>query len=129
MPMLVNSRMAAQMQRLIARDFYSDTALLIIDVASGAVDALNVPTVTATEVPVKCSYSDNPNSESWSGLGDIAQLVGEIRFQGPTPTKGNRVKITSRFGGQPLPPTTLEIFGIADRAALGFVCALKAVSL
>jgi hypothetical protein len=56
-------------------------------------------------------------------------IVGEIRFSGPTPTKGNQVEITSRFSGEPMAPLRFEIYGIADRAALGYVCALKAVQL
>ena len=129
MPILANARLMAGLQRRLNRDFYSDSALILIDEATGAFDTLNNPVVTTREVPVRCSYSDNPNTEQWLSLGDVSVIVGEIRFAGVIPTKGNRVIITSRFGGLPMPATTLEVYGIADRAPLGFVCALKAVQL
>ena len=129
MPILANDRLMKQVQRRLDRDFYSDTALLVIKTATGAYDALNNPIVTTVQAQIKCSYTDKPNVEQWLALGDVSVIVSEIRYAGPKPTKGNQVIITSRFGGQPLPAQTLEVYGVADRAALGFVCALKAVEL
>ncbi len=132
MPILPNSRLVAQLARMTGNQFYGDTALLLIDVATGAVDEYNNPVITTTEVPIICSFSDTAlvsGYEQWKDIGDMGQTAGEIRFARPRPTKGNRVKITSRFGGNPTPSDVMEIVSISDRAAMGYVCTLKAVTI
>lgn len=132
MPILPNARLVAQLARRTENQFYGDTALLKIDKETGAVDEYNNPVVTTQSVPINCSFSDTSllsSYEMWKNYGDIGQIAGEIRFKGPRPTKGNRVEILTRFDGSPLPPEELEIIMISDRAALGLVCALKAVEL
>ena len=129
MPLLINQRLAAQIERRTSNLFYGDRALLLIDVDTGTVDDLNNPIVTTNEVPIDCSYTELTPSEQWRNYGDVGIVDGEIRFNGPTPTKGNRFKIISRFDGIPLPGNEMEIISINDRNSLGFLCALKAVSL
>lgn len=132
MPILPNSRLVAQLQRRSRGHFYGDRALLIVDTDSGTVDDYNNPVVTTTETPIECSFNDTAllgSYEQWKDYGDLGQIAGEIRFAGPRPTKGNRVRITARFGGFPNPTDDYEIVMISDRAALGYVCALKAVKL
>lgn len=132
MPILPNARLVAQLQRRSRGHFYGDRALLLVDTATGAVDAYNNPVVTTTETPIECSFNDTAlvgSYEQWKGFGDVGQIAGEIRFAGPEPTKGNRVRIVSRFGGLPNPTADYEIVMISARGALGYVCALKAVSL
>lgn len=129
MPILTNSRLVAQLQRRAEGAFYGDTALLLVDVATGAVDEFNNPVVTTTETPINCSYNELSSREQWRGYGDLGIVEAEIRFTSPKPTKGNRIEITTRYGGEPLPEVTLEIVGIDNRAAMGYVCALKKVAL
>jgi hypothetical protein len=129
MPILTSSRLVSQIQRMTKESFYADTALLLIDVDSGTVDEFNNPVITTTKVPIDCSYHELSSKEQWRGYGDIGIVEGEIRFANPKPTKGNRVEITSRYGGEPLPGVTLEIVSIDNRSTMGFLCALKRISL
>ena len=129
MPILTNSRLIERIQRMTEDSFYADTALLLIDVDSGTVDEFNNPVITTAKVPLNCSYHELSSREQWRGYGDLGIVESEIRFANPKPTKGNRIEITSRYGGQPLPEVTLEIVGIDNRAGMGYLCALKRVSL
>jgi len=129
MPSLTNSRLIASIQRRSEDNFYSDTALLVVDVATGAVDEFNNPVITTTETAINCSYNELSAKEQWRSYGDLGVVEAEIRFLSPTPTKGNHVKITSRYGGEPITSKTFEIISIDNRAAMGFLCALKAVEL
>jgi len=127
--MLTNSRIVAQIQRRAKESFYSDTALLLIAVDTGTVDEFNNPVVTTQNVPIDCSYHELSSREQWRNYGDLGIVEAEIRFAAPTPTKGNKVQVTSRFGGQPIPSKTFEIVSIDNRADMGFLCTLKAVEL
>jgi len=126
---LTNQRLVSQIQRRTNDLFYADTALLLIDVDSGTVDEFNNPVITTTKVPIDCSYHELSSKEQWRGYGDLGIVEAEIRFENPKPTKGNRIEITSRYGGEPLPAVTLEIVSIDNRADMGFLCGLKKVSL
>lgn len=126
---LASPRLVAQLQRRAAAGFYGDSAFLLVDVADGTYDAYNNPVVTTTSVPLECSFSDKPSAESWSGYADIENVEAEIRFKAPTPTKGNRVKVTGRFDSETYTDKTFEVIGIQDRGAFGFVCALKATAV
>lgn len=127
--MLVNPRLAAQLQRKTEELFYSDLAVLLIDVPTGAYDEYNQPVMTENEIPIECSFTDNPAQEQWIGYADIQLLAAEIRFAAPTPGKGDRIKLTGRFGGIVAPIDEYEIIGIRDRGTFGYVCALKKVSI
>jgi hypothetical protein len=127
--MLPNSRLVSQMQRIVSDKFYSDAAYLLIDVNTGAYDDYNNPVVSTSEVPISCSFTDTPAMEKWRDFIDIQEIAGEIRFATPRPTKGNRIKITGRFGTTTYTDQTFEIIGIRDRDEFGYVCALKAVVL
>jgi hypothetical protein len=129
MPILANARLTSQINRRTEGYFYGDTALLLVDVATGAVDEFNNPVVTTTETAIECSYHELSSKEQWRSYGDLGIVEAEIRFTSPKPTKGNRIEITTRYGGEPLPEVILEIVGIDDRAALGYLCALKKVAL
>lgn len=127
--MLTNSRITAQIQRRTKDSFYSDKAMLIVDVTSGLLDDYNNPIKTSQNVPIDCSYHELSSREQWRSYGDLGIAEAEIRFAAPTPTKGNKVQILSRYGGQPIPSKTFEIVSIDNRADMGFLCALKAVEL
>ena len=126
---LASPRLVAQLQRRTAEGFYGDSAFLLVDVADGTYDAYNNPVVTTTSVPLECSFSDKPKMESWRDYADIEEIEAEIRFKAPTPTKGNRVKVTGRFDGDTYTDKTFEVVGIQDRGAFGYVCALKATAV
>lgn len=126
---LPSARLVAQLQRRTAAGFYGDSAFLLIDVPTGSYDDYNNPATTETAVPIACSFTDKPTRELWRDYADIEDIEAEIRFKGPTPTKGNRIKLAGRFDGLNYTDKTFEIVDINDRDAFGFVCALKAVSV
>jgi hypothetical protein len=121
--------LVSQLQRLTEKYFYVDSASILVDTATGAYDAYNNPIVTTTETALDCSFTDTPAMELWKNYIDVQEIAGEIRFKTPRPTKGNRIKITGRFGTTTYTDQTFEIIGIRDRDEFGYVCALKAVAL
>jgi hypothetical protein len=129
MSKLTNSRLMAQLQAQVSGKAYSDSAFLIVDVATGNVDAYNNPTTTESKIPISCSFTDKPNRELWRDFSDVEEVEAEIRFESPMPTKGNRVKLTNRFASEAYKDATFEIIGISDRGGMGYVCALKAVTI
>jgi len=128
---LPGSRLAASLQRQITTHFYQDQALLLIDVPTGAYDSYNNAVVTSTEVPIACSFTDvlmARDLEQWKDYVDIALVNAVLRYVGPVPSKGWKVKLVSRFDGTPYRDEhEYEIIGIQNRANFGFVVALKAV--
>lgn len=127
--MLMSPRLTAQLQRNVKTLEYSDFGYLLIDVPDGIYDDYNNPVVTTSEVPLTCAFTDKPNTESWKSYVDVEQLEAEVRFERAHPTKGNRFKLTSRFGNNIDPCQTYEIFGIRNRDVFGYACALKAVQI
>lgn len=128
-PLLFNERLSAQLQSQTADMFYNDEALLVIERDTGQLDEYNKPIVEPSNVSIMCSFEILNPGEALKRYGDLEDVAAEIRFGGPRPTKGNKVKIISRFGGQLVEPFEYEIVGINDRAAMGFVCPLKRVAL
>ena len=126
---LANERLTNQLAQRTRSLFFSDEAYLLIDVASGTYDEYNDPVVETTEVPIDCAFTDKPSRESWVSYADIENVEAEIRYIGTEPMKGNRVKLTNRFGAEEAIDRTFEIVGIRDRTAFGWVCALKAVAI
>lgn len=124
----VNPRLARQIQERVYAGFYSDKAVLIRKVATGAYDEYNHPVTTTTETVMKCSVTDQPSQEDWRDFADIGNVYAEIRIVGIAPTKSDLIKITHRFG-EPIAEQTCEIAGIRNRGILGYVCALKLVTL
>jgi len=129
MTRMASARLVAQLQRRTASGFYGDSAFLLVDVPSGTYDDYNNPILTESAVPLDCSFTDKPKVEAWQAIGDVEMVEAEIRFKGPRPTKGNRVKVTGRFDSDTYTDKTFEIIGIQDRGAFGFVCALKATTV
>ena len=129
--MLPSARLVAQLQRRAVNLFYGDSACLLVDVPTGTYDEYNQPIVVESEIPFDCSFTDGPATERWAGYADIEELVAEIRFASPTPTKGNRIRLTGHFGEDEKvsPNMTYEIIGIRERGIFGYVCALKKVSV
>jgi hypothetical protein len=125
--MLMNSRLAAQLQRNVKTLEYSDFGYLLIDVPDGTYDDYNNPVVTVSEIPLACAFTAKANVESWKSYVDVEQLEAEVRFERAHPTKGNRFKLVSRFGNNIDPCQEYEIFGIRNRDVFGYACALKAV--
>jgi len=129
MSKLTNPRLIAQLQNVVSLYAYNDSAFLLVKVATGNVDAYNNPETVESGVPISCSFTDKPNRELWRDFADVEEVEAEIRFESPTPTKGNRVKLTNRFGNEAYKDATFEIIGISDRGEMGHVCALKAVTV
>lgn len=128
--MLPNNRLAEQLQRVAENSFYGDDGFLIKSVASGTYDTYNHPVMTVTNIPVSGSFTDKPSREIWKDHLDLAVIEGEIRFKSQTaPDKGDKFRITGRFGSQNYPDKTYEIMGIVNRGQFGFVCALKTVEV
>jgi hypothetical protein len=124
-----SARLTAQLQRVTADKMYPDSAYLLMDVATGAYDEYNQPIIITIEIPLNCSFTDNPAQEQWIGYADIEVLAAEVRFKSPQPTKGNRVRLIGRFGETTSPNDEYEIIGIRERGTFGYVCALKKVSV
>ncbi len=128
--MLPNSRLVAQLQRIVDKDVYDSTGYLIKSVDSGTFDVYNHPVTTDSNIPVRCSFTDRPSTEIWKEHVDLSIVQGEARFTSQTqPNKGDKLKIVGRFGTQNYPDKTYEIVGIVNRDAFGFVVALKAVEV
>ena len=125
---LPSAGLVARIQYRVQNAAYSSTAYILIDTVTGA-DEYNAPTVTTSEVPIDCSFTDKVSSEAWQNFGDIGNVDAEIRFEGVRPLKGYRVRVVGRFDGQTYHDKDFEIVGIKDRDAFGYVCALKAVEL
>ena len=128
--MLPNSRLVAQLQRIVDKDVYDSTGYLIKSVDSGTFDVYNHPVTTDSNIPVRCSFTDRPSTEIWKEHVDLEILMGEVRFNSPSePTKGDKFKLVGRFGTAYYPDKTFEIAGCTNRDVFGFVCALKAVTV
>jgi hypothetical protein len=126
--LFANARLVSQLQRETETGFYSDSAFLLVNVGSGVFDEYNNEIVTVSEVPIECAFTDKPKMEAWRDFADVQMVEAEIRFAAPTPTKGNRVKVSGRFDSE-YTDKTFEIIGIQDRGAMGYVCALQAVAV
>jgi|SRR3972149_5330548 len=126
---IANTRLVTQLRIRMQKGFYVDSAYLLIDVPSGTYDEYNQPVITTSEVPIACSFTDKPKSESWQDYADIENIEAEIRFLAPTPEKGNKIKIVGHFGDLSYHDKTFEIIGIQDRGLFGCVCALKATTI
>lgn len=127
------SRLAAMLQRQVRGSFYIDKALLLAQVPTGAYDEYNQAINTTATIPVDCSFTDILNQrdlEQWKDYVDIETVNALLRYQGTVPQKGWRVKLVSRFDGSPTrDEREYEIVGIQNRAAFGWVVALKAVTV
>lgn len=128
------SRLTAGLQRQIRQHFYTDQAILLIPVPTGAYDSYNNAIMSTTEVPIACSFTDvllQRDEEAWKDYVDIELVNAQLRYAGPVPQKGWRVKLLARF--DPETPyrdeREYEIVAIQNRAGFGFVVALKVVTL
>lgn len=125
----VSDRLAAQIQRRTEAYTYTDTAVYIPPQSATSLNSYGQPNGGATEATIDCSFTDKPNAERWRNDADIQQLDAEIRFDSATtPTKGGKFRITYQFG-QAVTNRTYEIIGIQNRSQIGYVCALKAISI
>ena len=127
---LANNRLVNQLQGFVEDAVYNDTADILVD-TTGNLDVNGQPTSkTTASTSVACSFTNKPKEENWVGYADISQLAAEIRYAGsPAPAKGNRVKLTGRFGDSSYTDETFEIIGIQDRGDMGYKVALKAIAV
>lgn len=125
---LLSSRLAAQLQRRTDAAFYGDTATYIRRTSTTS-DNFGQQTITSTNTAIACSFTDSGAAESWKDYADILQVDAEIRFSSIVPAKGDYITLTGRYEGETYTDKTYEIVGIRDRGLLGYVCALKAVTL
>jgi len=127
MPLLTNSRIAEQLDRETQELFYSDIAKIYQYTVTGY-DDYGQPETTTVSTEISCSFTDKISPERWKDFADVAEFVAEIRFQSPTPSKGNRVELKDFFDTA-YTDKTYEIAGIRDRGEFGYVCALKDVKI
>ena len=129
MPRLTNARITAQLQRKTEEAFYSDTAYVLIEVATGTYDVYNNAVTTLQENAVDCSFTDKVSRENWLDYADIETIDAEIRFSDCVPKKGYKVKLAGMYDGLGMADKTYEIVGIRDRDTFGYLCALSAVTV
>lgn len=125
---LASANLANRLQERVKDYAFGDSAYVLIDEQTGT-DEYNAPTTTTVSVPIACSFTDKVSTEAWTGFADVENVNAEIRFNGVTPLKGYRVRITGRFGDDAHHDKDFEIVGVKNRGVFGYVCALKAVSL
>lgn len=125
---LLSARLAAQLQRRTERDFYGDKATYIRRTSASA-DTFGQPSITMANTAIDCSFADSGAAESWKDYADVLQVDAEIRFSAIVPAKGDNIALAGRYEDDPYTDKTYEIVGIRDRGTLGYVCALKAVTL
>lgn len=128
MPRLASARLVSGLQRITKDRAYGDTATILQDTVD-SLDAYGQDSSTTTETDIACNFTDKPDMEKWKDYADIQEISAEIRFDGATPARGNRVTLTGRFDGTGYTDTTYEIVDIRDRDAFGYVCALKKVQI
>ena len=126
---MANQRLVRQLQRRVSQGFYGDSAVLIRRVGTGVFDENNTETMQTIEIPLECSFTDQPSMENWREYADIEVIDAEIRFVGNSPIKGDKIALTGRFETLSYSDKTFEVIGIRNRDVFGYVCALKAVSL
>lgn len=130
---LPGALLVRSLQRQIREQFYKDQALLLIPTPTGAYDSYNNAVVTTTEVPVDCSFTDTliqRDVEQWKDWADIETVDAQLRYAGPVPQKGWKVKLVSRFDATPYrDEREYEIVAIQNRGQFGFVVALKAITV
>ena len=129
MPVLPNERLAGYIRRYTESTFFGDEAVYIA-FTSGTQDSYGQPARTAKNYTIACSFSEQASAEDWKDYADVETNDSEIRFslQSFTPNKGDRVKLTKRYGTA-VTNVTFEIVGIRDRGAIGYVCALRDVNV
>lgn len=127
--MLPSSRLIAQLQVATRQFFYSDTGMLIKRVGSGSYDNDNHEIMTEVSVTFPCSFNDTPSTEAWRDFADVDSITAEVRFESGVPEKGDKFKLTDRFGAADFRVLEFEIIGIRKRGAFGWVCALKRVEV
>ena len=125
---LPSSRLVSQMQNILERSFYGDTANYITRTVSGT-NTYNEPVYTETTTAMTCSFTDKATVENWREFDDVQIVDAEIRFSTPVPSKGDAITVTSRFDLSSFTDRRYHIIGIKDRGALGYVCALRAIDL
>ena len=126
---LATPRLVKQLQRLTEKGAYGDLGYLTKQIGTGVFDENNTETMTTVEIPLECSFTDKPSREIWRDYADIGQVDAEIRFVGHDPSKGDTVKLSSRFDGTRHSDDTFEIIGISNRYVFGYVVALRKVTV
>ena len=130
---LPSKRLVESLQGRTVKGFFVDVADIVYRTA-GTPDSYGQPTYTEVEVEVACNFTDKPSRETWASYADIENIEAEVRFAGDMPSKGDRVRLKSRFNriyyaNQAYADQLFEIVAIRDRDVFGYVCALKAVQI
>jgi len=125
---LANNRLSKHLQSRVEKMTYGDMATYITRTASTP-NNYGELTYTETTEQIACSFTDTASQEDWRDYADVQEIDGEIRFSAVTPSKGDAITITQRFGDSLYTDRRYHIIGIKDRGTFGFVCALKAVEL
>jgi hypothetical protein len=126
---LASERLTKSLSRRTKSLFFGDAAYLLKDVATGEYDTYNNPVISTSEIPIECSFTDKPATETWRDFADIENIHAEVRFMEPRPAKGDRVKVVGRFDTETMTDQEYEIVGIRDRDTFGYVCALMQVQV
>ncbi len=126
---LLTTKLANRLQARVEAHTFGDTAAVLTHVVASR-DAAGQPVFTETSTPISCSFTDRPfEFEKWRDYGDVESIIAQARFTSPAPTKGDRLKLTARFGDASYVDKTYEIVGIMDRGIFGYVVDLKAAQI
>jgi len=125
---LASDRVSRRIQSQVESMTYGDMATYITRTASTP-DNFGELTYTETSRQIACSFTDTASKEDWRDYADVQEIDAEIRFSAVTPSKGDAITITQRFGESMYTDRRYHIIGIKDRGTFGYVCALKAVDL
>jgi len=130
MPRLASNRLIHQLQRKTKTAFYGDVVTYYATPsAENGLDKYGQPTAATSGTDIDCSFNDKPSRERWGKSMDIQGIAGEVRFDGVTPDKGGRIKVTMRWDEADTIPHIYEIVDIRQRGEFGYECLLKAVKI
>jgi hypothetical protein len=136
MPRYPSKRLTEAIHRETASGFYSDKATYYAEPSSTQnLDDAGQATATVQGTEIECAFSDNIRNrqsiENWMSEADVQQIDAEIRFGGGVivPTKGGKFALTQKWDNPNFNDFMYEVVGIRDRGALGYMCALKRVTV
>ena len=132
--MLPSKRMVEELASRASTYAHGDSAKIVYK-TQGAKDALGHATITETETTVSCSFDETVSEQLRKEYADLDRIDAVIRFSGTKPSKGDGVKLVSKFGrtsddGQAFTETAeFEIVGVKDHDAFGYICVLRKVKV
>ena len=126
---MVTNRLVNQLQRITVDRFYMDSAVYLRVPDAPTYNDYGHITSAYEEISIDCSCTDKVSKENWLELQDVMEIDAEARFTTPSPKKGDRIKITAKWGDSSYEDETFEIVGIRNRGDFGYVVALKRMAV